>query len=221
MPKVTRLHQPTKGEIPPTSILDTLAQLRKIEKPNSLKAALPKAYTTNQSTLQKRARTKAISNAVVFKLTPLQSPLNKAYWSTFHCSNSILQDGDKLTSRYCNQRWCLVCNRIRTAKLMRGYLPSIDEMKDPQLVTLTRPNVKGGYLRSTFSSMQSIFIQCKDALRKQGITLIGIRKVEVTFNEITGEYHPHFHFIIDGKKASEALKTEWLKRNPKALHRPD
>ena len=199
-------------------LLDTLAQPRKIEVSNPPEAPLPKAYTTNQGTLQKRARTKAISNAVVFKLTPLQSPLNKAYWSTFHCSNAILQDGEKLTSRYCNQRWCLVCNRIRTAKLMRGYLPSIDEMNDPQLVTLTRPNVKGGYLRLTFSSMQSIFIQCKDALRKQGITLIGIRKVEVTFNEITGEYHPHFHFIIDGKKESEALKTEWLKRNPKALH---
>jgi len=122
-----------------------------------------------------------------------------------------------MRSKYCNQRWCLVCNRIRTAKLMHGYLPSIDVMKDPQFVTLTRPNVKGSYLRATFGTMQSTFAQCKDALRKQGITLVGIRKVETTYNAIRDDFHPHFHFIIDGKKEAEALKNEWLKRNPKAL----
>jgi hypothetical protein len=213
MPKVSKgaqRHQP--------QLLDTSAQLRKIEKSNLLKAPLPKAYTTNQSTLQKRARAKAITNTVIFPLISLESPMNKSYWSTFHCSKSILQEGDKLKSRYCNQRWCLVCNRIRTAKLMIGYLPSIDGMKDPQFVTLTRPNVKGSYLRSTFGSMQSTFVQCKDTLGKRGITLIGIRKVETTYSVPRDDFHPHFHFIIDGKKESEALKTEWLKRNPKALH---
>jgi len=213
MPKVYK-----RLESQPPSLLDTLAQPRKIEVSNLLKAPLPKAYTANQSTLQKRSRFKAITNAVVFKLIAIQSPMNNAYWSTFHCSKSILQDGERLTSRYCNQRWCLVCNRIRTAKLMRGYLPSIDAMKDPQFVTLTRPNVKGGYLRSTFGSMQSTFTQCKDVLRKQGITLVGIRKVETTYNEITNEFHPHFHFIIDGNKEAEALKAQWLIKNPKALH---
>ena len=101
---------------------------------------------------------------------------------------------------------------------MRGYLPSIDAMKEPQFVTLTRPNVKGGHLRSTFGSMQSTFVQCKDTLGKRGLTLVGIRKVETTYNEITNEFHPHFHFIIDGKKESEALKEQWLIRNPKSLH---
>ena len=101
---------------------------------------------------------------------------------------------------------------------MRGYLPDIDAMIDPQFVTLTRPNVKGGYLRTTFGDMQTKFVQCKDTLGKRGITLIGIRKVETTYSVPRDDFHPHFHFIIDGKKESEALKTEWLKRNPKALH---
>jgi len=213
MPKIV-----TERKAPDTLLLDTLAQPRKIEDANLLKAPLPKAYTANQETLQKRARSKAISNAVIFKLTPLQSPLNKSYWSTFHCSNMIIQDGGKLTSRYCNQRWCLVCNRIRTAKLMKGYLPSIDAMKAPQFVTLTRPNVKGGYLRSTFGRMQSKFTQCRDALRKQGTRLVGIRKVETTINQERHDFHPHFHCIIDGKKESELLKEQWLIKHPKALH---
>jgi len=212
MPKV---HASTQSTNPP-HLLDTLAQPWKIEPLNPLKAPLPKAYTANQKTLYYRARYKAITNAVVFKLVDIESPLNKPYWSTYHCTRSILQENGKLTSRYCNQRWCLVCNRIRTANLMRGYLPSIDKMKDPQFVTLTRPNVKGGSLRSTFESMQSKFTQCRDALRKQGITLVGIRKVETTYNDIRDDYHPHFHCIIDGKELSEKLVSQWLKRQPKA-----
>ena len=165
MPKVnTSQNKPTNAT---TLLLDTSAQLRKITKAKASYAPIPKAYTTKQQRLQNRARSKAITCSVVFKLTPLQSPLNKSYWSTYHCSNTILQDGRKMRSKYCNQRWCLVCNRIRTAKLMHGYLPSIDAMKDPQFVTLTRPNVKGSYLRATFGTMQSTFAQCKDALRKQ------------------------------------------------------
>ena len=114
MPKVN-----TSQNKPTTPLLDTLAQLRKIENSNPLKAPLPKAYTANQSTLQKRSSAKAITNAFVFKLTPLQSPLNKAYWSTFHCSNAILQDGNKLAARYCNQRWCLVCNHHRPSLIRK------------------------------------------------------------------------------------------------------
>ena len=101
---------------------------------------------------------------------------------------------------------------------MRGYLPDIDAMIDPQFVTLTRPNVKGGYLRSTFEDMQSKFVQCKGVLSKRGITLIGIRKVETTYNLDRNDFHPHFHFIIDGKTEAEALKAQWLIKNPKALH---
>jgi len=218
MPKVVTQSIPTKSNKSGAPLLDTLAQLRKVEEVNPLKAPLPKAYTANQSTLQKRARAKSITNAIVLKLVSIQSPLNKSYWQTYHCTRSILQDGNQIKSRYCNQRWCLVCNRIRTANLMRGYLPDIDAMIDPQFVTLTRPNVKGGYLRTTFGDMQTKFVQSKDALRKQGIVLKGIRKVETTFSEPREDYHPHFHCIIDGKKEAEALKAQWLIKNPKALH---
>jgi hypothetical protein len=218
MPKVVSQSIPTKVKEHPPQLLDTLAQLRKIEEINPLKAALPKAYTTNQSTLQKRARAMAINYPLVLKLVSIQSPLNKSYWQTFHCSRTIIQDGDKLKARYCNQRWCSVCNRIRTANLMRGYLPEIDAMVDPQFVTLTRPNVKGSYLRSTFIDMQTKFTQCKGVLVKQGVVLNGIRKVETTYSEPRDDFHPHFHCIVDGKQEAELLKEQWLIKNPKALH---
>lgn len=190
--------------------LDTLAQLRN----ENLKPALSKGYSANQIFLQKRSRRKAITDPIILKLVEVDSPLNKSYWQTYHCTKTILQDGNQLKTRYCNQRWCLVCNAIRTGKMINGYLPAIEAMTNPYFVTLTIRNVKAYKLKSAIESMQSNFVRCKDALRKQGIDLIGIRKVEVAFNEETREYHPHFHCVIDGCKESFKLVSEWLKRHP-------
>jgi hypothetical protein len=211
MPKVnTSQNKPTNAT---TLLLDTSAQLRKVGNGNALYAALPKAYTAKQQRLQNRARSKAITCSVVFRLTPLQSPLNKSYWSTFYCSSTILQDGRKIRSEYCNQRWCLVCNRIRTAKLMHGYLPAIDKLKDPYLVTLTRTNVKASSLKATIELMQRDFVKCKALLGKRGYKLVGIRKVECTYNPEEDTYHPHFHLIIEGKENGQFLIEQWLLKN--------
>ena len=69
-------------------------------------------------------------------------------------------------------------------------------------------------LKQSIEDMQREFVRTKDKLRKRGIVLKGIRKVEVTFNESTKEYHPHFHCIIDGCRESFALVSEWIKRHP-------
>jgi len=82
------------------------------------------------------------------------------------------------------------------------------------MVTLTIRNVKGRYLRSTIEAMQKDFVRCKDVMTKRKTKLIGLRKVEVTYNKKTGEFHPHFHCIIDGCAPSFTLVAEWLKRHP-------
>ena len=90
-------------------LLDTLAQLR-TETPSKPPV-----------TLVKRAKAKFLTNGLSFPLIDLNSPLKKSYWLTWHCTSVLLQEGQKITSRYCNNRWCIVCNRIRTAKLINGY----------------------------------------------------------------------------------------------------
>ena len=197
----------------PHTYLDTLAHLGKKGKQKPLQTAPPKAYTTNQESFQKRAKSKAVSDAMVFKLVALESKLNKSYWQTYHCSRTVIQDGNRLTARYCNQRFCTVCNRIRASKLMKAYLPSIDAMQDPQFVTLTRKNVKASYLRITIEDMVRKFDQSLDVLKKRGIRIKGIRKTESTINETTFEMHPHFHVIVDGKENAQLLVAEWYKRN--------
>lgn len=196
----------TAGAHANASNLDTLAQLRKPSEDAGCSEA--------QKSYQKRARAKAITNQVVYKMVDLGSPLTKSYWSSWHCSRAVLQDGEKITSRYCNQRWCLVCNRIRTAKLMNGYLPALGRMEDPQFVTLTVPNVAGEDLKVTIEQMTRTFRQCLDVMRKRGVNPDGLRKSEVTVNEVTQWYHPHFHLIVDGEENARQLVKLWLQHNP-------
>lgn len=177
----------------------------------------------NYEALRKRAKAKYYTSNVAKGLYSLNSDLKKSYGQTaFACASTIEQKGDKFKSRYCNQRWCVVCNRIRTAKLLRGYEPVLSKLKDPQFVTLTVPNVKAQFLRKSIKEMLSACRSIQKAAQKKhernpdALQIIGIRKVECTYNHIANTYHPHFHFLIQGKEAAEHLRAEWLKHYPNA-----
>jgi hypothetical protein len=205
MSKVVSCNCPTKPDVfTDTSdvFLDTLAQLRNPEQIDS--------FTPLQKGFQKRSRAKMLTDSMNFQLIDLESKLLKSYWQTYWCTRAVLQEGDKLKSRYCNQRWCLVCNRIRTAKLINGYIPSIDKLEDAQFVTLTRQTVDAVDLADTIQEMQANFVKVKDRLRKQGIKLVGIRKIEIKYNELSGKYHPHYHLIVDGLQNAQSLVCEWV-----------
>ena len=172
----------------------------------------------NYEALRKRARAKYYTSNVALGLYSLNSDLKKSYGQTaWNCAVTIEQKGEKFTSRYCNQRWCIVCNRIRTAKLIRGYEPVLSKLKDPQFVTLTIPNVKAQFLRKSIKEMLSACRSIQKAAQKKhernpnALQIICIRKVECTHNHIANDFHPHFHFIIQGKEAAEHLRAEWLK----------
>jgi prophage antirepressor-like protein len=195
-----------------TSLLDTLAQLG-----TNLKTE-PKDI----GFLAKRARAKTFTAPLSVKLASLDSDLKKSYWNSYYCNESLTQEGNKITGKYCNNRWCSVCNRIRTAKLIQGYNVPLSELEDKQFVTLTLPNCAGEKLRETIDFMLK---SCKDVqevfkkrhLRgKQDWQLVGIRKLECTFNHRTSTYHPHFHFLVEGEIAGKELVNEWLKRVPTA-----
>src|SRR4030042_506500 len=186
-------------------LLDTLAQ----PDPGD-----DKKYRNNLQTLEKRAKAKYLTRALILELVDLNSPLKKSYWNTYHCSDVLLQDGKKITAKYCNNRWCFVCTRIRTAKLINGYLPQFEKMVDPRYVTLTFPSVVGEDLGKAIDEMIRVFIQIKKALLKRGMKINGLRHLEVTYNEIKDTYHAHFHLIMEGFEVGEVLIQEWLNRYP-------
>tara|TARA_R110000803_G_C11950079_1_gene317595 strand:+ start:171 stop:1142 length:972 start_codon:yes stop_codon:yes gene_type:complete len=178
----------------------------------------------SHETLYNSTLRKGSTISTLFKLIDVSNPLwNKKYWKAFHCKNILLQDGDKLKGSLCRKRWCQTCNRVKTAELINAYskpLQSLQQEDALYFVTLTTKTVKAGKLKDEIKKRYEAFTRIKDNLRKNyAIKLVGARKLEVTYNEQSNEYHPHFHFIQKGLKESELLLKLWLEQFPNASNK--
>lgn len=173
--------------------------------------------------LLSRAKAKDFSYHLAQSLMLVKNtPLLKSYRNTAFCAWQIFKDGDKKTSRYCGNRWCLVCNRIRCAKLIGAYVPQLEKLADPYFVTLTVPNVYGHLLRQTIKDMKGNFsIICGKHKKRhqrgtQDFKMNGLLKIECTYNRKLNNFHPHFHIVVDSKQAAKALVSDWLELYPRS-----
>jgi hypothetical protein len=190
----------TGGRLETGSSLDTLAQL---DRNGGDPAVL----------LGKRARAKSFSLPLATALADLRSPLEKSYRSTVYCSSSIAQVDGQMKTKYCGQRWCLVCNRIRTARAVDNYLPIIETWEAPHMVTLTVRNCGAEELSGTFDLLLDTFTSCKRSITgTHRLPFVALRKMECTYNGT--DYHPHLHIIVAGAEQAELLRSIWLKRLP-------
>lgn len=196
-----------KGNSPPS--LDTLAQLDH--------------FTENQAykTLKKRSISKYYTNEILYPLIDLKNANEQKYWNTFHCVNTLVQDTDgKITAKYCKNRWCIVCNRIRTAILINQYYKPLSKL-DTRFVTLTTNRSSEcrteDELKEVLSDYKKTFTRVWRRLKTKYGSITAIRKIEVTWNRHKDHFHPHFHIIIENKNSSaEFLVTQWLKEYPQA-----
>ena len=167
--------------------------------------------------IKKRAIRVAKTKKLIYPLIDLHSELEKQYWQSYHCSRDLIQEGQYLTAKYCNKRWCFECNAIRAAKMINGYKPIFESWPGVQFVTLTRPNVSGENLLAEVEDLVHTFELVRRQLReRQKLKLQGLRKLEVTYNNRVNSYHPHFHLIVDNLQNATAIVEEWLYRNPLA-----
>ena len=182
--------------------------------------------TLDLKSLQKRARRKTFTAHLVPGLVTAAdnsgSCLQKGYWRSYHCCSVLTVDADgRAHGKYCKQRWCMVCNSIRTAQNIIRYGPIVNSWgSDVYFVTLTEKNCKGECLRQRIDRMQKTFTKVKNSLRMQirrssvdADPFVGIRKLECTHNEKTNEYNPHYHLVIRGREYAEYVLNEWVKRN--------
>jgi hypothetical protein len=174
------------------------------------------APNKGKKNLNRRAKTKFLQAVWVKSLVDLGGPLSAQYLDTLKCSCSIKQSGEKFTSRYCGHRWCLICNRIRTAKLINAYEKPLDALIDKQFVTLTRPNVPGEKLKSEIDYFYKWWRAMLRVSVKEGLNLSGIRKLEITYNHKRNDYHPHFHLIVEGKEGAKYILEKWMEANKTA-----
>jgi len=167
---------------------------------------------THDETFSKRGRADFFSTNYKIALmnANTKSPIRDRYrYSTF-CNKKLTKADGKITGKYCNQRWCITCNRNRTAILINSYLPEVESIIDPRFVTLTLKNCKGEHLRDRVKLMISIWSKIQRKLQRKK-ECRGYRKLEVTYNERFNDYHPHFHAIINGKRNSQYIIDEWMK----------
>lgn len=173
---------------------------------------------TTLETLNKRAKSKFLQDPLLEALVNLNSKFQPKYLDAVHCGSLIVHEGNKLTSRYCKHRFCRVCNRIRTGKLIQGYGPALEAMPEQTFLTLTIPNVPGEKLRQTVKGMIATIRRIQERRRRK-LKLPGInaiRKLECTYNAEKDNYHPHFHFIVSTPAEAMYLGYAWLEAYPEA-----
>ena len=194
--------------------LDTLAQGDQ----NTSNNTNSKAYET----LQKRAFSKYYTNQILMPLIDLQNGRNKSYWNTFWCCKTLEQNNEgKITSKYCKNRWCITCNRIRTAILHNTHKKSLESVKT-KFVTLTSDLTKTCVTKEDLSSAYALMsytyqIAWRRMKYKYG-KLKALRKFEVTWKEHRGTFHPHYHIILENNTdEAEYLVKQWLELMPNAL----
>ena len=176
-------------------------------------AQLPTDLKRPPENLRKRARSKWFTRQITSALLELSdTSLEKYYLNAHNCNNTIIQEGQKMTARYCNSRVCNICNRIRTAKMMNGYILQFSQFKKLEFVTLTVPNVEAQNLRTKIEEMTQKISNIIRVLReKRKFDISGIRKAETTYNFDVNTYHPHFHILCNGY--GKIIVDEWLKYN--------
>ena len=173
-----------------------------------------------ETTLQLRRNSKAISHAINGKLCYIDSAIHKDYEAAYFCNKYLFQDGPKITAKYCKKRSCLICARIMAARLFKAYSTPLFELQDLHMVTLTAPTVQAKDLKKEIAKRYDVIFRIKDNLRKiHGIKIKGFRKLEVTYNLKTKEFHPHYHILVEGKQTSELIKNYWLKLIPEASNK--
>ncbi len=201
------------------TFLDTLGQLRTFSATgeNTGVNVFKSDIDLQRENLKKRARAKYYSQQIINPLLSLNSSLHTYYERAYSCCESLHEVNGKITGKYCDTRVCNICNRIRTAKFMNGYVSQLEKLGDLYFVTLTIKNCKGYQLRETIESMCKTVRKINDCLRKYKPTS-GLRKIEVTYNPVTNEYHPHFHILIENKDSAEYLLKKWLELNPESTN---
>jgi hypothetical protein len=213
-------------------ILDTLALLRTLsERPE--KKEITKE---TKAILRKRAAAKYHTNQYLKYLIQLNSPLKNSYCNTLTCCESVISINGSLISAYCKNRWCQVCNRIKTANLINGYQPELEKIEDKKFVTLTFANCDEVDLIDNLKHYQKwwrmFYLKKMDETRKirrlianckkrnidvydleneyRRIRLTGIKKIECTYNAITNQYHPHIHLLVNGEKYATEILLSWF-----------
>lgn len=143
----------------------------------------------------------------------------KEFESMRTCSNRIEVTEGKISKVFrCKNKLCPICSANKQGKLINRYASFFDMYKDDiYLVTLTFKNVKARKLNKACHDQKEIFSCIRRSmnrkLQRKGLSnMEGILKLEITYNQIGDDYHPHLHLVIVGKDNADAIPDAWMKK---------
>ena len=174
-----------------------------------------------------RAYGKLLSETLAERLAQLSSPLRSSYLKTLRCCEHLevarptideatgeYSNTVRARSKFCKQRWCIVCNRNSIGKGLYQYGDTVLGWPSPTFVTLTIRNVSAEQLSSAVRGMVATLRRICQSKEGRAWKIRGVRKIECTFNAERCDYHPHLHCIVDTFEGGEWLRDAWLKRYP-------
>ncbi len=184
----------------------------------------------NDFTLQvKRNKKKIISQKVAIMLKeyaeqnyPRDKMFVRKMIRQIRCSSyiEVLSNGN-VTSHYCKEKTCLVCNSIRAAKFLDKYKNSIEKRAFIYHNVLSIKNPNDENLKSEIDKMFKFFNQSslkRNPRYKELNKMTGyVRTFETTFNSRAKSYNIHFHCLIAGDYENEVVEygnlliEYWLK----------
>lgn len=231
--KAERMAERAAKTPPPAPALDTLGLLASTSAPDASPDVSPgSAAGSAAGKFQKRARGKYLSQHLALALVDVENKriergelpppgrgrnMLAAYWRSYHCGSELRKENGKLVTTLCRCRWCTVCAKIETARLIKLYGPVIKQWPDAHFVTLTARAVQGARLRETIRERNRIFAtivrQFNQRFRRglEPHLLRALRKLETTYNDARRTFHPHLHVLTATLEEAEFLRREWLR----------
>lgn len=184
-------------------------------------------HIENNPSLLKRAKNKAITNALVFNLVDIAKSngdidMIRPYWNTYHCQTKLISHKGRYYTYYCKNRWCSTCCGIRKAHILNQYYPIIREWEEPHLLTLTLIAVKAKQLDKRIKEVVKLFSTIIGRCRKRnergkGMKILCVKSLECNFNATKRTYNPHYHIITPNRVTALYLKQEWKKQCNKTI----
>ncbi len=117
---------------------------------------------------------------------------------------------------FCKNKLCPMCNWRRSMKYSYQTSQIVDEAikQVPKgrfiFLTLTVKNVAGSDLNRALSSLTQSFARLFRRAKVKKNLIGYLRSVEVTHNEITGEYHPHIHVLLMVRPSFFQSKKDYI-----------
>lgn len=97
----------------------------------------------------------------------------------------------------CLDRWCLVCGRMRSAKIAESLREKIDE-ELPLFITLTVRGKSHQSLKELLSQLKTSWAALKSSPLWKSKIQGGAAMIEVKWSD-SGHWHPHLHILCHGK----------------------